>query len=227
VAKRGKVISGLLWSLLNNFGRQGVTFVISIILARVLVPEDFGLIGMLTFFIAVSQALIEGGFSQTLIKEKDLTRTQLSTIFYINMSVGVVLYLILFIAAPFIAKFYNEVRLTSILRVMAISIVIRSLNIIQNVVQVRDLNFKAQFKSRVPSVIVGGVAGVVMAYSGFGVWSIVYQQLISHILILIGLWIQTPWTPALAFNIREVKHFFSLSSSLLFIRIVNSIFENI
>lgn len=174
---KNKTVKGVVWSSVERFAVAGLQFVIMIIMARVLTPEDYGLVAMLQIFIAVSQSLIDSGFSQALIRKLDRTQADYSTVFYFNIGVGFFLYMVLFVAAPLIADFYKVPELVDITRVMAIGMAINSFTVVQRAILTINIDFKTQAKATVIASIISGVIGISMAYSGCGVWSIIVQQL--------------------------------------------------
>ena len=161
-----KTVHGVLWSTLERFSVQGIQFVVMIVMARMLTPNDYGLVGMLAVFIAVSQSLVDSGFSQALIRKQDRTETDNSTVFYFNLVVGLVLYGILFVSAPFIANFYNEPQLIAITRVIGLSVLFNSLVVVQRALLTVKIDFKTQAKAALTAAICSGTVGIWMAYSG-------------------------------------------------------------
>jgi len=222
-----KTVNGLLWSFIENFSKQGITFIVGIILARLLTPEEFGLIGMITIFIAISTSVINSGFSQALIRKKDCTDTDYSTVFYFNLLVGVVLFAILFFAAPLIAGFFNEPQLTKLVKVLASVLVIDAFTIIQRTKLTKRIDFKLQTKISVIADIVSGVAGIAMAYTGFGVWSLVARQIIQRALNALLLWVWNRWIPLLVFSKESFKELFSFGSRLLVSGLIDTAYRNI
>lgn len=222
-----KTVNGLLWSFIENFSNQGITFIVGIILARLLTPEEFGLIGMITIFIAISTSVINSGFSQALIRKKDCTDTDYSTVFYFNLLVGVVLFAILFFAAPLIAGFFNEPQLTKLVKVLASVLVIDAFTIIQRTKLTKRIDFKLQTKISVIADIVSGVAGIAMAYTGFGVWSLVARQIIQRALNALLLWVWNRWIPLLVFSKESFKELFSFGSRLLVSGLIDTAYRNI
>lgn len=222
-----KTIKGTVWSSLERFTVQGIQFVVMIIMARILTPEDYGLVGMLAIFIAVSQSLIDSGFSQALIRKQDRSEIDNSTVFYFNIAVGVILYFILFFSAPLIATFYNEPQLIPITRVIGLSLVFNSLVVVQRALLTISLDFKTQAKASFAGAIISGVVGIGMAYSGFGVWAIAWQQIINLAIITILLWIFSHWKPIWAYSWKSFRELFSFGSKLLAAGLLDTIFKNL
>ncbi|MDE5998333.1 MAG: lipopolysaccharide biosynthesis protein [Muribaculaceae bacterium] len=224
---KNKTVKGTVWSSLERFSVQGIQFVVMIIMARILTPEDYGLIGMLTIFIAVSQSLIDSGFSQALIRKQDRSEIDNSTVFYFNIGVGIILYLILFFSAPLIAAFYSEPQLTPITRVIGLSLVFNSLGVVQRALLTVKLDFKTQAKASFVGAILSGIIGISMAYTGFGIWAIVWQQLSNLAIVTIILWILSHWKPVWVYSWKSFKELFGFGSKLLASGLLDTIFRNL
>lgn len=222
-----KTLRGTLWSSIERFSVQGVMFVVMIIMARILTPEDYGLVGMLTIFIAISQSLIDSGFSQALIRKQDRSEIDNSTVFYFNIAVGVILYLILFFSAPLIAKFYNEPILVPLTRVISLSILINSFVVVQRALLTVNIDFKTQAKASFSAAIASGIVGITMAYTGWGVWAIVWYQ-ITNLAVNVGLlWIFSKWRPQLVYSWQSFKELFFFGSKLAASGILDTLYNNI
>lgn len=222
-----KTVNGTLWSSLERFSVQGIQFVVMIIMARILTPDDYGLVGMLTIFIAVSQSLIDSGFSQALIRKQDRTEIDNSTVFYFNIAVGIILYATLYICAPLIARFYQEPILTPLARVIGLGLVFNSLAVVQRALLTLTLDFKTQAKASLIGAIVSGLIGITMAYTGYGVWAIVTQQLVNFGIVTILLWLFSKWKPILAYSWASFRELFSFGSKLLASGLIETIYRNI
>ena len=209
-----KTLKGTLWSGVERFSVQGIQFLVMIVMARVLTPEDYGLVGMLAIFIAISQSLVDSGFSQALIRKLDRTETDNSTVFYFNIAVAVCIYIILFLSAPLIADFYNEPELVSLTRVVCFSIVIDSPVVVQRALLTSRIDFRTQARATLPGAIISGIVGISLAYSGFGVWSIVAQQLTNVAVTAVLLWILSRWRPSFVYSWKTFKELFSFGSKL-------------
>ncbi len=205
---------GVFWNFLELTGRQGIGILVTLLLARFLSPADFGLVAMLSVFFAIANALMDAGFRQALIRKKDATPADYSTMFYTNLALGLLSYGLLFISSPAIASFYKEPRLILLNRVIGLVVIINSFQFIQVVDLTRRLDFKTQFKVTVPAGVISGIVTVVMATKGFGVWSLVAQMLISPLLITISLWAINTWRPSFAFSIESFRDLFSFGSKL-------------
>lgn len=222
-----KTISGFFWSFSDNFANQLIHFIVGIILARLLSPAEFGLIGMITIFIAVSESFIDSGFSQALIRKKECTVADFSTVFYFNLVVGILFFMILFISAPAIASFFKEPRLMELVRVLGIVLIIDAITVIQRTILTRNIDFKLQTKVSVIATVFSGVVGIAMAFKGFGVWSLVARTLSQRAMNSLLLWIWNKWKPKLLFSLRSFKELFSFGSKLLLSGLIDTIYKNV
>lgn len=210
-----KAAVGMFWKFIEVGATQAIGFVISVYLARLLSPDDFGLIGMLAVFIGITNIFIESGFSQALIQKKDRTETDYATVFYFNLMVSVICYGVLFAIAPLVADFYNNPKLINLLRVLGLNVIILSFNIVQQARLFVDIDFKTNTKVSFAGVLAGGVAGLAAAYLGFGVWALVLQQLVNSLSRAITMWYSAKWKPLWAFSLKSLKSLFGYGSKLL------------
>lgn len=224
---KNKTIRGTIWSSIERFSVQGIQFLVMIIMARKLTPTDYGLVGMITIFIAISQSIIDSGFSQALIRKQDRTEIDSSTVFYFNVCVGLFLYLLMWILAPIIADFYNEPILTPLTRAICLGFVFNSLTVVQRAILTLKLDFKTQAKSSLIGVIISGAAGIYMAYNNLGVWSIVIQQVLNLGIVAIVLWLYSKWKPILAYSWKSFKELFGFGSKLLISGLIDTLYVNI
>jgi Membrane protein involved in the export of O-antigen and teichoic acid len=222
-----KTATGVFWNFLELTGRQGINVLVTLLLARFLTPGDFGLVAMLSVFFSIANALMDAGFRQALIRKKDATPVDYSTMFYTNLALGLLSYGLLFISSPAIASFYNEPRLILLTRIVGIVVLINSFQFVQVVDLTRRLDFKTQFKVTVPAGIVSGIVAVIMATKGFGVWSLVAQMVISPLLITISLWAINTWRPSFAFSVASFRELFSFGSKLFLSGILDIVFRNV
>ena len=212
---RSKTIHALSWSFVESIGLQGVRFIIGIVLARLLFPEQFGLIGMLTIFMAVAQTFLDSGFGAALIQKREATQTDICSIFYFNIVVGLVAAGLLCLVAPWIAAFYNQPILTPLTRAMSLIIVINSFGLIQSTILTKEIDFKTQTKVSLIASVLSGIIGVTLAAAGFGVWSLVVQQISSAFFRTVFLWLLNSWRPALIFSLKSLREMFGFGSRLL------------
>lgn len=222
-----KAIKGFAWSAIDKIAVQGITFVFGIMLARILLPSDYGLIGMLSVFIAVSQLFVNSGFTNALIQKKDRTETDFATIFYFNLATAVFFYLVLFFSAPFIASFYNIPELSLITRVVSLSIIINSLSLVPQTRLVINMNFKVLAIRSLFSVLISGSIGLYLAYTGYGVWALVVQNLSSVVVRTLLLLVFEKWVPLWVFSKESFKKLFSYSVKLLTAGLVGTIYNNL
>ena len=193
------VINNLLWRFLERIGAQGVHLIVSIILARILAPEVYGTIALVTVFTTIMQVFIDSGLGTALIQKKDADDLDFSTVFYFNLLMCIVLYGVMFIVAPFIAKFYEIPDLTSIVRVLSLTLVVSGVKGIQQSYVSKKLQFKKLFFSTLGSTFISAAVGIYMAYKGYGVWALVGQTLSSNIVGTVIMWITVKWRPKLMF----------------------------
>ncbi|MBO0991438.1 lipopolysaccharide biosynthesis protein [Bacillus sp. SD088] len=224
---RSKTINGFVWSFVELISKQGIQLIIQIILARLLLPEHFGLIGMITIFIAISTTFVQSGMDQALIREKKIDKEAYSTVFYYNLVVSIMVYFIIFFVASWIANFYNEPELIKILRVVMLVVIINAFSVIQRVMLIRKLDFKTQTKVSVIAGIISGAVAIGMALSGAGVWSLVAQQVFMQLMIAILLMSNNRWFPSLQFNVVLFKKYFIFGYKLLLSSLIDTIYQNI
>lgn len=218
--------AGLVWTFIQQFGQQLVNFVVSIVLARLLLPAEFGLIGMISVFIGVGNALVNGGLTQSLIRSPDLDQEDYSTVFFYNLGTSVIIYVLIYIASPFIAKFYDQLILIDIIRLYCLSFIIGALTAVQRARLTKKMNFKIQTIIGLPSLIIGGISGIVMAYMGFGVWSLVWSQLITGIVSGIQFWKYSQWHPSWVFNYDKFKDHFNFGYKITLSNLIGKVASN-
>lgn len=222
-----KTQKGLVWSFIERFATQGVQFLFGIILARLLSPEDYGTIAMPLVFLAIAQCIIDSGFSTALIRKPDLTEDDLSTAFYFNIGVGVVCYLLLFFSSPLIAEFYNTPILADLLKVTALATLFNPLCAVQQAILTRKIDFKTQAVVSLSGALVSGIAGLTMAYNGFGVWSLVCQQVGGYAIRTILLWVLGRWTPKRRWSWKSFHYLWGFGSKMLGSGLLDTIYTNI
>lgn len=222
-----KAISGLIWSFIDSFAGQGIIFIVGIILARILTPREFGLIGMLTIFIAISQSFIASGFSQALIRKQNCTKSDYSTVFYFNIVVGILFYSLLFVCANSIGTFFQEPILKNLIRVLGLGLIINSATIIQSTILTKRVDFKLQAKISIIASFVSGLISIYMAYIGSGVWSLVALTLVRYAINSILLWLWNNWTPIWVFSRKSFKELFSFGGKLLLSSLIDTIYRNV
>lgn len=224
---RAKVFSSLVWKFLERGGTQGIQFILQLFLARLLTPKDYGTVALITVFIAISTVFVQSGFNTALIQKKDIDEEDISSVFYVSLFIAIIMYIILWFFAPTIANFYKILELTSIVRVMGLVLFLNTFNSIQNAIVSRNMEFKRLFYSSLGAIIISGILGIILAYRGFGVWSLVYQQLMNQFSICIILWFTVKWRPKLLFSIKKVKKLFSFGGKLLCSSLIDTIYREL
>ena len=218
---------GFKWSLLIQGSTQIINFVVSVILSRILIPSDFGLIGMIAIFIVIGKIIMDSGLASSLIRSDNLEEDDYSTVFIFNLIVAFVIYFMLYAIAPFIASFFEQPILLNILRVYSIVIIIGALSTIQSVRLNKVLDFKTQYKLQLPSLIVSGIVATIMAINGFGVWALISKEIIYSILVTIMLWFFSEWKPKLRFSYKKFGNHFIYGSNLLLTGVFSAVFNNL
>jgi teichuronic acid exporter len=222
-----KAVRGILWVFIDRAGSQFIGFVITIFLARLLSPSEFGLVAMASVVIAITRIFIDGGLRDSLIQKQNCTQSDYSTIFLFNIVVGVFLLLIIFFTAPFIARFYGYTELTDIIRVLGIIPFIGGLGIVQETLIQKDLKFNVLAKMRLPVFMISGIIGLAMAWYGYGVWSLVMQSIFEILIFNILLWLNSRWRPVFEFDKAIFKYHWQHGSRLLVISLLSTIHRNI
>lgn len=221
-----KMFHGAVWSAVEKVSIQLVQFIIGIVLARILTPKEYGIIGILIVFIAVSNVFIDSGFTKALIQKQDRTEDDKSTVFWFNLLISLICYVLLWCAAPFISDFYELEILKNLLRALALVLIVNSLFTVPTTLLNIDLDFKTLAKINFISVVVSGLIAIYLALEGFGVWALAYQTLIKSGLAMVLTWFWVRWTPSLVFSIASFKTLFSYGSNLLISSLLNVTVNN-
>lgn len=224
---KAKTISAMLWSSIGKFGAMGISFVSNMVLARLLMPKDFGVIGMLHIFIAISEVFIVGGFGQALIQKKKPTHIDYTTVFYWNLFASIVLYWILFLCAPSIARFYDMPQLSKVLRIQSITLVISAFSVVQSNQLVKQLRFRALSIRTLVATLIGTAGAIVMAYRGYGVWSLVASSLITSLVGVLLLWGQSKWRPTLEFSWQSFKELFAFGGLMALSSLLDKLYSEL
>lgn len=206
---------------------QLINFIVQIVLARLLAPQDFGLIAMLTVFISIGNMLIDGGLTSSLIRTKELDDDDYSTVFFINFAGSLFIYLLIFFSAPYIASFYEKPLLLNVIRVYTFSLIIRSLMAVQITKLTKEMKFKKQMSLQLPSVLLGGTLGVLLAYMDYGVWSLVWMTICQTSVLTISYWLKSGWYPKLIFNTEKMKYHFNFGYKLTLVGLMNVAYKDI
>lgn len=221
---KNRILSSLFWKLMERGGTQGIQFVVQIVLARLLSPEEFGIIAVVLVFIHLAQVFVQSGFQTALIQKKEADEKDFSSIFYLNLVVAGILYGLIYLGAPYIASFYHNVQLRPLLRVLSIILFTGALNAVQNAYVARHLLFKKLFKSSLGAMIISGVFGIVAAYAGLGVWALVIQQILNQLTISVILWFTVKWRPQFVFSLARVRILFRYGWKLLASALLQTIY---
>lgn len=224
---KSKVFSNLIWRFAERCGAQGVSFIVSIVLARLLLPDDYGTVALITVFTAILQVFVDSGMGTALIQKKDADDIDFSTVFYFNCVICILLYAGMFISAPLIANFYNKPELVSLVRVLSLTLIISGIKNIQQAYVSRNMLFKKFFYATIAGTIFSAFIGIMMAYMGFGVWALVVQQLSNSTVDTIFLWITVKWKPQMAFSFKRLKKLFSFGWKLLASAVLETVYNNI
>lgn len=222
-----KNVKGVFWSAFERFSVQGISFLVQIVLARILLREDYGLVGMLAVFLALSQNFVDSGFSTALIQNKQSSHKDFSTVFYFNLFVSVFLYFVLFAAAPFIASFYQQPLLKDILRVSGLTLIINALSVVQRTIFTINIDFKTQSRASFAAAVISGGIAIYLAYSGFGVWALVSQTLISATINSLLLHYYSKWRPTLYFSFERFKRLFRFGVNILFSGLIYTLYTQL
>lgn len=224
---KSKTVRGLGWSAADNITKMGITFIVSIVLARLLTPDEYGLIGILTIFISVFNAIVDSGFTNALIRKKNAVDIDYSTVFYTNLVMSIVMAVALFFCATPIAKFFGREELVALTQVMSSVVVINALSIVQKARTTKAIDFKTQTKVTAIASILSGVIGISMAYMGYGVWSLVGQQISAQLLTTIFFWVFNKWFPKLEFSWISFKEMWSFGWKLLVSSLIDTTWKEI
>lgn len=222
-----KIMSGLIWKFMERFGTVGIQFVIQIVLARILLPDDYGAIALLTVFINISNVFVQNGFNTALIQQRDVTEEDYSSVFWVSLLTASICYIIIFISSPYIAMFYNLPILSSVLRILGLTLFFGAYNSIQVAKISRLFQFKNLFFSSIIAMLISGIVGIVLAINSFGIWALVYQQLFNQVVISIVLYFKVKWRLKFIFNIKRVKILFNYGYKLLLSSLIDTLYNNL
>lgn len=227
IIDRNKIINSMAWKFAERLSSQGISFVISIILARLLSPSEYGVIAMMNVFIVIANVFVVGGFNTSLIQKKNADKLDYSTVYYCTLASSILMYIIIYIFAPYIAKYYSLPEMTLLIRVFSLSLIIQSYQTIQVAYMSSHMLFHKNFYSSIIGTFLSGIIGIIMAYSGFGVWSLIVQQICSIVISTIVLQFLIPWYPSFIFSWQRAKSLMSYGSKIMGSTLVNTIYKEI
>ncbi len=224
---KAQALSGVFWSSMQQFGTQSISFVVSLILARLLLPSEFGLLAMMGVFVGIGTILVDSGLSQSIIRTSNPTQQEFSTIFFFNLIGSLIIYLIIFFAAPFIADFYSQKVLISLIRWYCLIFIINAFSNVQYTRLSKKMDFKTEIKISIPSLILSSFVGISMAFLGYGVWSLVVSAIVQSFVSSVQLWIWSNWQPSFVFDFTLFKKHFNFGYKLTISGILDTVFSNI
>lgn len=224
---KDKTVKGVAWSGIDNVAQYGVSFIVSIVLARLLSPDDYGLIGLTAIFTTICTVLVYAGFTSALIRKKDATDDDYNTVFIVNLGMSLLLYGVIFLCSPWIADFFNRQELVALTRVSSLGMIIGALAIVQQTRLTKQIDFRTQTVITLTASVSSGVAGITMALLGFGVWALVAQSLISQMLRTVLLWIHNKWIPRLKFSIESFKELFGFGWKIMVSNLLDNIWKEL
>ncbi|MCF8018814.1 MAG: lipopolysaccharide biosynthesis protein [Vallitaleaceae bacterium] len=227
VVNKSKVLSSLIWKLLERSGSQGIQFIVQIILARLLLPKEYGIIAIVMVFVLLANVFVQSGFSTALIQKKEVDDVDFSSVFYVSLAVSGLLYGIIYLSAPFISSFYTQPLLVPVLRVLSLTLFMGALNSIQNAYVARYMLFKKLFFSSLGAVVISGIVGITAAYQGLGVWALVAQHLTNQLAIAVILWFTVRWRPHWLFSLDRVKVLFAFANKLIASALIDSLYRDL
>ena len=224
---KNRTVSGVGWSAADALLGQGVTFLVGIILARILSPDEYGIIGIVTIFTSILTGIVDSGFSNALIRKTDASNEDYNTMFIINMVVSVILFLLLFLSAPQIATFFARPELVEIIRVMGLILIFQACSIVQITILTKRIDFKTKTRASIVAAIISGIIGITMAYRGLGVWALVGQQLSRNLLYTVCLWLLNRWRPSWKFCIESFHYMWGFGWKLMLSGLLNNIWNQL
>lgn len=224
---KSKVISSLFWKLLESGGLQVAGLIVQAVLARLLAPDDFGTIAIVLVFINIAQVFVQSGLNTALIQKKEADDVDFSTVLYASFVIAVVFYLIIFFLAPVMARFYENMELVRLLRVLSLILFPGALNTVQNAFISRNMLFKKLFRISMVAVLISGIAGIIAAYMGMGIWALVIYYSLSQVSTSVIMWFKIEWRPVLQFSFERLKKLFSLGGKLLASSLVHTLYMDL
>jgi len=222
-----KALSSIFWTFAQQFGNQLIGFVVSLVLARILLPSDFGTIAIFSVLMGIGNVLIDSGLTNSLIRTQNIDDADLSTVFYFNFTVSILIYSIIAFTAPWVSVFFKMPELTKIIRIYTIILPISAFSAIQRTLLTKKMDFKTQLKVQIPSLVIGGASGIIFALTGFGVWSLVYMAIIQSALSSLQFWMYSRWRPKRVFDKVKFRFHFNFGYKLALSGLLDIAFQNI
>ncbi|WP_264229499.1 lipopolysaccharide biosynthesis protein [Acholeplasma laidlawii] len=223
---KDRTINAMLWRTIQNIGSQAVSFIIQIVLARILSPNDFGLIAITSVFISISNVIVQTGFTASIIQNKELSETDKSTMFYLSIIIGLFLYAVIFFSAPLISGFYNEIQLINVLRIQSLSLIFISFSSVSIALLTRHMDFKKSFIGSIIAYVFQGIVGITMALNGFGVWSLVFSSVVYNLIFSIASIVAGKWMPKFIFSLDSARKMMAYSSKVLATNLLNTLYNS-
>lgn len=220
-------LKGFIWTYAEQSGGQIINFFVNIILARTLFPNDFGVLGILYIFITIANVLVEGGMKTSIIRKLDANENDFSSVFFANIIISLIIYFIIFLLAPYISAFYDSPEFTVLLRVFSLTIIVQAFVFVQSAILTRNLDFRKQTLMKIPSILISSIIGIVLAYMGYGIWSLVWMYLTQAFFWALFHWVFSDWKPKLIFDKVLFKSHFNFGYRLTIIEILNTVTANI
>lgn len=222
-----KAVSGIFWTFAQQFGSQIINFFVLLFLARILLPSDFGIIAVIGVLMAIGNSLIDSGLTSSLIRTQNVDDSDLSTVFYFNLVISIIVYGLIVLTAPWISVFFKMPELIDIIRVYTIILPIGAFSAIQRTLLTKKMDFKTQLKIQLPSLIVGGISGIIFALMGLGAWALVYMAIVQTVLLSVQYWLYSAWRPIWVFDWEKFKFHFNFGYKLALSGLISTIFQNI
>src|SRR5690606_23473726 len=219
-------LKGFAWTLTQQVSVQSINFIVQLVLARILLPEHFGTIAVIQIFLSISQTLIDSGMTTSLIRNKDMDNRDYSTVFYMNLAFSVTMYAILYLFSPVISIIFNNSEITDVLRVLSIVLILQSFTNVQRTRLTKEMNFRLQMMLQLPSVLIAGILGVVLALNGLGVWSLVYMQIARFLVLTLSYMYRIRWVPEPNFSVSRFKYHFSFGYKLALSNLFTTTYNN-
>ena len=224
---KNKTVKGVGWSAADAVLSHGVTFIVGLVLARLLSPDEYGLIGIVTIFTTVMLGVVDSGLSNSLIRKQNVTDEDYNTMFIVNMLISLLMYVLLFFSAPAISRFFDRPQIVLLARVLGLVLIFQAMSIVQYTILSRRIDFKTKTKASVTSAVTSGVVGIGMAFAGFGVWSLVGQQLTRQLVFSVSLWLLNRWWPKMTFSIESFRYMWGFGWKILVSGLLNNIWSEL